>query len=143
MAVSTSGFIRFNGTNYEGDCETTSDILGPFYRPNSPVRTNLVIKGMQGQLVELSGSIRHNDCKTPYKKAKVEIWHCNNEGIYDNSSDDFVIGVPHILMRRGNTLSKLFSLLLMMPADLPARTFSFDGHSRRIPVISHTALFFR
>lgn len=89
MAVSTSGFLRFNGTNYEGDCETTSDILGPFYRPNSPVRGNLVINNMPGQLVELSGTVRHNDCKTPHKKAKVELWHCSHEGVYDNSSDEY------------------------------------------------------
>lgn len=89
MAFTTSGFIRFNGTRYEGDCETTSDILGPFYRPNSPVRNNLVIKDMPGQLVELSGTIRHDDCKTPYKKAKVELWHCSNDGVYDNSTEEF------------------------------------------------------
>ncbi|HKH61631.1 MAG TPA: hypothetical protein VKA49_12410 [Flavitalea sp.] len=89
MAVSTSGFIRFNGKNYEGDCETTSDILGPFYRPNSPLRNNLVIKDMPGQLVELTGTIRHDDCKTPYKKAKVELWHCSNDGVYDNSSEEY------------------------------------------------------
>ena len=89
IAVSTSGFIRFDGRRYEGDCETTSDILGPFYRPNSPVRNNLVIKDTQGQLVELSGTIRHDDCKTPYKKAKVEIWHCDSKGVYDNSSNEY------------------------------------------------------
>jgi catechol 1,2-dioxygenase len=89
IALSTSGFIKFNGRFYEGDCETTSDILGPFYRPNSPERSNLVVKNMPGQLVELSGTIRHDDCKTPYKKAKVELWHCNHEGVYDNTSDEF------------------------------------------------------
>ena len=90
MALSTSGFIRFNGIRYEGDCETTSDILGPFYRADSPVRSDLVVKNMPGQLVQLSGTIRHDDCKTPYKKAKVELWHCSNDGVYDNSSDEFL-----------------------------------------------------
>ncbi len=90
IALSTSGFIRFNGKLYEGDCETTSDILGPFYRPNSPVRSNLVVKDAPGQLISLSGVIRHNDCKTPYKKAKVELWHCSSKGVYDNSSDEYL-----------------------------------------------------
>ena len=90
IAFSTPGFIRFNGERYEGDCETTSDILGPFYRPNSPVRTNLVTKDTPGQLVELSGIIRHDDCKTPYKKAKVELWHCSSTGLYDNSSNEYL-----------------------------------------------------
>jgi len=89
VAVSTSGFIRFDGNRYVGDCETTTDILGPYYRPNSPVRNNLVVKGDAGDLVELSGVIKHNDCKTPYKKAKIELWHCSGNGVYDNTSDEY------------------------------------------------------
>src|SRR4030095_9538075 len=89
FAVSTSGFIRFNGIRFEGDCETTSDILGPFYRPDSPVRTNLVTKDITGEKIELNGIIRHADCNTPYKKAKVELWHCSKDGIYDNSSKEY------------------------------------------------------
>ena len=89
IAVSTSGFIRFNGICFEGDCETTSDILGPFYRPNSPVRTNLVTKDISGVKIELSGTVRQADCKTPFKKAKVELWHCSKDGVYDNSSDEY------------------------------------------------------
>lgn len=89
IAISTTGFIKFNGKSYEGDCETTTDILGPFYRPDSPERENLVIAGMPGDLVELSGIVRHKDCKTPYKNAKVELWHCSSDEIYDNDSDEY------------------------------------------------------
>lgn len=89
FAVSTSGFIRFDGDHYVGDCETTTDILGPFYRPGSPVRNNLVIKGVAGTIIELSGIIQHNDCKTPYPKAKIEIWHCSPNAEYDNVSDEY------------------------------------------------------
>lgn len=89
IAVSTSGFIYFNGKQYVGDCETTSDILGPFYRPNSPVRKNLIIKGEPGNPVELSGIIKHDDCTTPYKKAKVELWHCSGKGVYDNTTEEY------------------------------------------------------
>ncbi|MDX1590774.1 MAG: hypothetical protein R3283_02355 [Balneolaceae bacterium] len=89
FAVSSLGFIRFDGKQYIGDCATTSDILGPFYRPDSPVRNNLVIAGEGGKVVELSGTVRHQDCITPYSNAKVELWHCDNKGVYDNSSDAF------------------------------------------------------
>ena len=89
IAVSTSGFIFFNGKQYVGDCETTSDILGPYYRPNSPIRNNFIIKGEKGTPVELSGIIKHDDCTTPYKKAKVELWHCSGLGEYDNTSDEY------------------------------------------------------
>ncbi|MEP7110225.1 MAG: hypothetical protein ABI760_19675 [Ferruginibacter sp.] len=89
VAVSSSGFIRFDGNQYSGDCETTTDILGPFYRPGSPVRNNLVLQGAKGNLIELSGMIKHKDCKTPYKKAKIELWHCNSDGVYDNGTNEF------------------------------------------------------
>ncbi len=89
MAVSAFGFLRFDGNKYIGDCETTTDILGPFYRPGSPVNNNLLIKGEHGSPVQLSGVIRHDDCKTPYANAKIELWHCDVNGIYDNTSDEF------------------------------------------------------
>ncbi|MEX0290425.1 MAG: hypothetical protein AB3N14_15065 [Flavobacteriaceae bacterium] len=90
IAMTTSGFIKFDGDHYVGDCETTTDILGPFYRPGSPVRNNLVVEGLSGDLVELSGVVRHKDCKTPYKNAKIELWHCSAEEVYDNDSDKFL-----------------------------------------------------
>jgi protocatechuate 3,4-dioxygenase beta subunit len=89
IAVSTAGFVRFDGTRYTGDCETTSDLLGPFYRPGSPVRQNLRISGVPGVPVELSGRILHSDCTTPYPNARVELWHCSPDGTYDNDSPDF------------------------------------------------------
>jgi protocatechuate 3,4-dioxygenase beta subunit len=88
-AVSSFGFIQFDGEKYVGDCATTSDILGPFYRPGSPMRSNLHILGEKGEKVKLSGKVLHHDCITPYKNAKVELWHCDAEEVYDNSSADF------------------------------------------------------
>lgn len=89
VAVSATGFVRFNGNNFEGDCETTTDILGPFYRPDAPVRTNLRIKNAVGQPIVLSGQVKHKDCTTPLKNACVELWHCDGTGVYDNDSPDF------------------------------------------------------
>lgn len=89
VAISASGFISFDGTKYIGDCETTTDILGPFYRPNSPVRTNLVITNDPGTKILLSGTVKHDDCVTVFKKAKIELWHCSAKGEYDNSTDEF------------------------------------------------------
>lgn len=102
MAVSAAGFIRFNGTNYEGDCETTTDILGPFYRPNAPVRSNMRITGEKGQNIVLSGTVKHKDCKTPLKGACVELWHCSNEGVYDNESPEFKYRARTYCDEKGN-----------------------------------------
>jgi protocatechuate 3,4-dioxygenase beta subunit len=89
VAISATGFIRFNGENFEGDCETTTDILGPFYRPNAPVRSDMRLSNDLGKKVVLSGTVMHKDCKTPLKNACVEIWHCDSKGDYDNESSDF------------------------------------------------------
>jgi protocatechuate 3,4-dioxygenase beta subunit len=115
IAVSTNGFIRFDGDHFVGDCETTSDILGPFYRPGSPIRNNLLIPGQPGTKIELSGMIRHNDCTTPYKKAKIELWHCDGKGVYDNSTQEF--------RYRGTTYSDdtgrySFQTILPVPYDV-------------------------
>lgn len=115
IAVSTSGFIRFNGEHYTGDCATTSDILGPFYRPGSPVRTNLVVKGGSGTPLELTGRVLHENCSDPFSEAKVELWHCDEKGVYDNSSQDFKY--------RGTTLTDskgkyIFNTILPVPYEI-------------------------
>lgn len=102
IAISATGFVRFNGERYEGDCATTSDVLGPFYRPNSPVRNSLVIHGEKGDPIELLGRVLHDDCATPYKKAKIELWHCDGNGKYDNESADFKYRGTTYTDRKGN-----------------------------------------
>ncbi|PHR26871.1 MAG: hypothetical protein COA38_14115 [Fluviicola sp.] len=72
-----------------GQCATTSDILGPFYRANAPVRTDLTFSGLEGSVVDVKGRILGPDCMTPIEDALVEIWHCNTEGEYDNDSDEY------------------------------------------------------
>lgn len=89
FALSTTGLIHFDGKKYVGNCQTTTDILGPFYRPNAPVRSDLVLEGMKGEIVRLAGRIMHDDCSTPLENAKVELWHCSADEIYDNDSNDY------------------------------------------------------
>ena len=114
VAISASGFIRFDGNRYVGDCETTTDILGPFYRPDSPVRNNLVVKGAPGDLIELKGIIKHKDCVTPYKNAKIELWHCSSQGVYDNTSADYLYRGTTYCDDKGQYL---FKTILPVPYD--------------------------
>lgn len=90
VALTTFGKPYLYGNKYIGDCETTSDLLGPFYRPNSPVRNNLVVPEKNHPKIVLKGVVRHDDCVTPYIGAKIELWHCSPEGIYDNDTDAFL-----------------------------------------------------
>lgn len=89
FSVSAFGAVNWNGKQFEGDSPTTTDILGPFYRPNAPMRNNLRIPGAKGTPIVLKGNIVGHDGKTPVNKALVEIWHCDEEQGYDNTSDNY------------------------------------------------------
>lgn len=90
LSISTFGCIAAmpNGS-FKGDCETTKDILGQFYRANAPIRSNLITPGLKGTQINLKGKVYASDCITPLKNAMVEIWHSNKNGDYDNESADF------------------------------------------------------
>lgn len=89
ISVSAFGALNWNGKNFEGDTPTTTDILGPFYRPGSPLRTNLRLSNSNGTPIVLKGCIFREDGKTPINNALVEIWHCDENEVYDNISDEY------------------------------------------------------
>jgi catechol 1,2-dioxygenase len=89
ISISAFGGLNWNGKNFEGDNETTTDILGPFYRPGAPLRNNLRLPGSSGAPIVLKGIIFKEDGKTPVNNAFVEIWHCDEHEVYDNASDDY------------------------------------------------------
>jgi catechol 1,2-dioxygenase len=90
FALSAFGSVVQNENGeFEGECTTTSDILGPFYRANSPLRSDLTYEGLEGTQITIKGKVYQSDCVTIVKDALVEIWHCNTLGEYDNDSDDY------------------------------------------------------
>src|SRR4030095_10044267 len=89
VGVGVFGKIKWNGDHYEGVEPTTTDILGPFYRPGAPLRSNVIPKNLKGDVLHLSGTIFKDDGKTPYNNCLIEIWQCSPDGIYDNTSDDY------------------------------------------------------
>lgn len=90
FALTTFGtVIKAANGEFRGDCDTTNDILGPFYRPDSPVRSDMTYEGLKGNRIVLKGRVFRSDCETVIQDAMVEIWHCNTEGEYDNESEEF------------------------------------------------------
>jgi len=89
ISVSCFGKTVELSDKFAGDCKTTNDILGPFYKPNAPLRQDLTFKGLEGTIISLKGIVYKSDCVTPLKNALVEIWQANANGEYDNDSDDF------------------------------------------------------
>lgn len=90
IGLSTLGFVSktADGT-FSGDCKTTKDILGPYFRPDAPFRSDLTIEGDTGSVIELSGTVYQKDCVSPLENALVEIWHCDANGAYDNDTDEY------------------------------------------------------
>ncbi len=89
LSISVFGGLNWNGKSFEGNNPTTTDILGPFYRPGAPLRSNLRLPGSNGTPIILKGNIFREDGKTPISNALVEIWHCDEHEVYDNASDDY------------------------------------------------------
>jgi protocatechuate 3,4-dioxygenase beta subunit len=89
IGVGVFGSIRWSNDHFVGDTPTTTDILGPFYRPNAPIRSNINPPGYFGRLFHLSGTVYKEDGKTPYKNCLVEIWQCDENKVYDNTSDEY------------------------------------------------------
>lgn len=89
LSISAFGSLNWNGEIFEGNTPTTTDILGPFYRPGAPIRTNLALPNSKGIPLVFKGTIFKEDGKTPIENALVEIWHCDENATYDNTSDNY------------------------------------------------------
>src|SRR4051812_49825389 len=77
----------------DGDEPTVRQMDGPFYKPQSPERVDLIEPGARARLVELSGTVLTRACR-PVPRVLVDLWHADEKGEYDNG------GVPH----RGDAL---------------------------------------
>jgi protocatechuate 3,4-dioxygenase beta subunit len=57
---------------------------GPFFKPSSPERVELLEAGMAGQPIELAGFVLSRACK-PLAGALLDFWQADDKGRYDNS----------------------------------------------------------
>ncbi|NEQ42258.1 MAG: intradiol ring-cleavage dioxygenase [Leptolyngbya sp. SIOISBB] len=71
-----------------GDDLTPPQTAGPFYRLNSPERTSLVEPGFTGTPIMLTGQVLSTSCQ-PIAGARLEFWHTNAQGEYDNVGNTF------------------------------------------------------
>lgn len=89
IGIGVFGNISLANEGFIGDTPTTTDILGPFYRPGAPIRENLNPKNFDGEILHLSGTIFKEDGKTPMSNCLIEVWQCQANGLYDNISDEY------------------------------------------------------
>ena len=69
---------------HDGDEATLRQIEGPFFKPSSPERAELLEAGMPGQPIELVGFVISRTCK-PLAGALLDFWQADDKGRYDNS----------------------------------------------------------
>ena len=69
---------------HDDDAPTVRQTEGPFFKPSSPERVELVEPGMAGQPIELVGFVLTRGCK-PVPGAMIDVWQANDRGEYDNA----------------------------------------------------------
>ena len=63
----------------DGDEPTVRQTDGPFYKPKSPERADLVEPGDKARLSELSGTVLTRNCR-PVPRVLVDLWHADDKG---------------------------------------------------------------
>ena len=61
FSIGVAGKIKWNGHAYVGENATTTDILGPYYRPGAPFKTDIVRPGTKGEVLHFGGTIFEKD----------------------------------------------------------------------------------
>lgn len=69
---------------HHGDAPTVRQTEGPYFKPSSPQRADLVEPNSKGRLVELGGQVLTRSCR-PVAAALVDLWHADERGDYDNA----------------------------------------------------------
>ncbi|MEU3019555.1 dioxygenase [Nocardiopsis sp. NPDC007018] len=72
----------------DGDDPTPPQMEGPYFKPNSPQRTDLVVPGHPGVALAVSGYVFSRNCR-PVPNALVDFWQADNAGGYDNVGYDY------------------------------------------------------
>ena len=67
------------------DEPTESQDEGPFYTPNTPLRSDFRMPGSRGRPLVLRGQVVDQRCH-PIPNAVLDMWHVNEQAIYDNEN---------------------------------------------------------
>jgi protocatechuate 3,4-dioxygenase beta subunit len=69
---------------HDGDEPTVAQTEGPFFKPRSPERADLIEPGVKGRPMILSGQVLDRACR-PVGHALVDLWQADDHGDYDNT----------------------------------------------------------
>lgn len=102
---------------HDGDAPTLRQTEGPFFKPSSPERIDLMEPGIAGQPIELVGFVLTRGCR-PVPGALIDVWHADDKGAYDNSG--FRLRGHQFADREGR-----FRLRTIVPGNYEGRTRHF------------------
>lgn len=97
----------------DGD-ETIEETEGPFFTSGSPERTSLLEDGIDGKVLMVTGLVRSTSCE-PLANAKLDFWHADNSGEYDNDG-------YRLRGHQFTDASGRYTLETIQPAIYPGRT---------------------
>jgi protocatechuate 3,4-dioxygenase beta subunit len=69
---------------HDGDAPTVRQTEGPYFKPSSPQRADLVEPNTKARLVELRGQVLTRSCR-PVGRALIDLWHADERGEYDTA----------------------------------------------------------
>ncbi|GJF31668.1 dioxygenase [Kitasatospora sp. NE20-6] len=98
----------------DDDDPTVPQIEGPYFKPNSPLRTSLVTAGTVGTPLTLTGFVLGRACR-PITGVLLDFWQADDAGNYDNTGFTF----------RGHQFTDAkgaFTLTTIVPGLYPGRT---------------------
>ncbi|MFG3284514.1 carbohydrate-binding protein [Streptomyces sp. NPDC048111] len=99
---------------HDGDEPTVEQIEGPYFKPNSPLRSSLITDSTPGTRLTVTGYVFSRTCR-PIAGALLDFWQADDNGDYDNTGFTF----------RGHQFSTdqgAFSLTTIVPGLYPGRT---------------------
>ena len=67
---------------HDGDEPTVRQTEGPYFKPSSPLRADLVEPNSSARPVEVSGQVLTRSCQ-PVVRALLDFWHADERGEYD------------------------------------------------------------
>nr|BFD83802.1 dioxygenase [Streptomyces sp. Xyl84] len=98
----------------DGDGPTHDQIEGPYFKPNSPLRTNLVTSGINGTPLTVSGYVFGRNC-VPLSGVLLDFWQADDAGNYDMAG--YTLRGHQFTDGKG-----AFSLTTIVPGLYPGRT---------------------
>jgi protocatechuate 3,4-dioxygenase beta subunit len=114
LARSRTGTLEPTPMCDDGDDPTPPQMEGPYFKPNSPRRTNIVPPGAAGVRLAVSGYVFGLSCQ-PLAGVLLDFWQADDNGAYDNTTYRF----------RGHQFTDAqgrFTLATIVPGLYPGRT---------------------